>query len=46
MGSGSTGGQGSAVWNEMTIDTFTIPEPSSIALLGLGGIALIFRRRK
>ncbi|MEJ6571196.1 MAG: PEP-CTERM sorting domain-containing protein [Akkermansiaceae bacterium] len=24
----------------------TVPEPSSVALLGLGGLALILRRRK
>jgi hypothetical protein len=28
------------------IGTATVPEPSSAALLGLGGLALIFRRRK
>ncbi|BDS06103.1 hypothetical protein NT6N_11430 [Oceaniferula spumae] len=31
---------------DATITTVTVPEPSSAALLGLGGIALILRRRK
>ena len=40
-----------ASWDEIRIgDTFAdvagIPEPSSSALLGLGGLALILRRRK
>ena len=30
----------------VSLDVATIPEPSSIALLGLGGLALILRRRK
>ena len=36
-------------WGEtadVTFDVTTVPEPSSAALLGLGGLALIFRRRK
>jgi hypothetical protein len=28
------------------LNTLTIPEPSSAALLGLGGLALVLRRRK
>ena len=44
MGSGSRGGMGSAVWNKLTI--IAIPEPSSAALLGFGGLALTLRRRK
>jgi hypothetical protein len=28
------------------IDVFAVPEPSTTALLGLGGLALILRRRK
>ncbi len=31
---------------DLRFETVIIPEPSSIALLGLGGLALIFRRRK
>jgi hypothetical protein len=30
----------------ITIDTVVVPEPSSTALLGLGGLALLLRRRK
>lgn len=30
----------------VTFDTVVVPEPSSTALLGLGGLALILRRRK
>lgn len=41
---------GTNVWDEWTMQvsqTWTpVPEPSSAALLGLGGIALIFRKRK
>ncbi|MGJ8656211.1 MAG: PEP-CTERM sorting domain-containing protein [Akkermansiaceae bacterium] len=34
-------------FNELSIvDVTPVPEPSSVALLGLGGIALILRRRK
>ena len=37
-------------WNgnhfDFTVDVDAIPEPSSTALLGLGGLALIMRRRK
>ena len=32
--------------SEFSIDVTPIPEPSSTALLGLGGLALILRRRK
>ena len=43
--------QGSAVSSQALIDDVTldytpVPEPSSAALLGLGGLALILRRRK
>lgn len=44
-----TGYHASTVSNGMdniSIDVTTVPEPSSAALLGLGGLALIFRRRK
>ncbi len=43
-GATSSGGQGSTTWNALSVDT--VPEPSSTALLGLGGLALILRRRK
>jgi len=32
--------------NDVTFDVTPVPEPSSTALLGLGGLALILRRRK
>jgi len=31
--------------NTMTLDTYAIPEPSSMSLLALGGLALLRRRR-
>jgi hypothetical protein len=31
---------------EVSLSTSTVPEPSSTALLGLGGLALMFRRRR
>ena len=46
------GGGGSGTYNEnaggsnFTATFTTVPEPSSTALLGLGGLALILRRRK
>lgn len=43
-GSGSGAGQGSTTWNNINLSS--VPEPSSTALLGLGGLALILRRRK
>lgn len=46
FGSYSSGGMGSTTWNSVSIDTVAVPEPSSTALLGLGGLALILRRRK
>ncbi|MEJ6645876.1 MAG: PEP-CTERM sorting domain-containing protein [Akkermansiaceae bacterium] len=45
MGSGSSGGQGSGVWNSMVIETNPVPEPSSVLLSLLGGLALLRRRR-
>ena len=44
MGSGSTGGQGSGVWNSVVIET--IPEPTATALFGLGALSLMLRRRR
>lgn len=40
----SSGANREAFFREVTLET--IPEPSSTALLGLGGLALILRRRK
>jgi hypothetical protein len=34
------------VWDEVRLDIAAVPEPSTTALLGLGGLALILRRRK
>ncbi|HCI92814.1 MAG TPA: hypothetical protein DHV60_09740 [Verrucomicrobiales bacterium] len=33
-------------WDNVRLDIAPVPEPSSAALLGLGGLALILRRRK
>ena len=43
--SGPSGGERGSLAGFQIVDT-TIPEPSSTALLGLGGLALILRRRK
>lgn len=44
---GGTGGNGANVNDHQGILTFTaVPEPSSTTLIGLGGLALILRRRK
>ena len=43
-GATSGGGQGSTVWNNLSI--VGVPEPSTFALLGLGGLALVLRRRR
>jgi len=40
----SKGGSNNSVLNAIEVEP--VPEPSSAALLGLGGLALIFRRRK
>ncbi len=33
------------LWDNARLDAVTIPEPSAAALLGLGGLALLRRRR-
>ena len=45
---GQTGSSpmGSAAYSDVSFSTAAVPEPSSTALLGLGGLALIMRRRK
>ncbi|MGD1978142.1 MAG: hypothetical protein PVJ98_02010 [Akkermansiaceae bacterium] len=43
MGSGSTGGQGSGVWNSMTVEI--IPEPGSAMLALLSLFGLVRRKR-
>ena len=40
------GAAGNAGIDHVEIDFVPVPEPSSVALLGLGGLALILRRRK
>ncbi|WP_428835615.1 PEP-CTERM sorting domain-containing protein [Rubritalea halochordaticola] len=40
----SAGGQSRL--DNLSVVITSIPQPSSTALLGLGGLALIFRRRK
>ena len=35
---------GAVMVDEIVIDTICIPEPASLALLGLGGLALMRRR--
>ena len=41
-----TGGDSHGGWNEIRFGGDQVPEPSTTALLGLGGLALVFRRRK
>ncbi|WP_227021198.1 PEP-CTERM sorting domain-containing protein [Oceaniferula marina] len=43
-GGSSSGTSGEAMFKSVVVES--VPEPSSAALLGLGGIALILRRRK
>ena len=43
---GTTNTPRSSIAGIQIIDTTPVPEPSSTALLGLGGLALILRRRK
>jgi hypothetical protein len=42
----TTGGNAGVNMRGYTVTITAVPEPSSAALLGLGGVALIFRRRK
>jgi len=44
FGAGTSGGQGSAIWNELTV--VTVPEPASLLLpaAGLAGLAVVRRR--
>lgn len=45
--SGSTGGTGRQIdYADISLSYGVVPEPSSTALLGIGGLALILRRRK
>ncbi len=39
-------GTGGVSFDDITVSADVVPEPSSTALLGLGGLALILRRRK
>ena len=39
-------GGGDFATDLLIVDAVSVPEPSSTALLGLGGLALLFRRRK
>ena len=42
----SQGINGGATLGAVSLDSFVIPEPSSLALLGLGGLAMVLRRRR
>lgn len=42
----TSGGTGTGYIGGYLVETIPVPEPSSAALLGLGGLALILRRRK
>jgi hypothetical protein len=46
FGAGSSGGQGSAIWNEVSLAT--VPEPTTglLAIFGFLGVAMIRRRKK
>lgn len=46
MSDGSNSTQKSLIFDEVDVQGVAVPEPSSAALLGLSGLALILRRRK
>lgn len=46
VGGSSAATRGAVINGMQIVDTTVVPEPSSTALLGLGGLALILRRRK
>jgi hypothetical protein len=44
-GGGTIGSAGSFRVDDFTVNASAVPEPASLALLGLGGLALLRRRR-
>lgn len=44
FGTSSSSGQGSAIWNELELNT--LPEPATAGLVGMGAIVLMARRRR
>ena len=40
------GGSSAAIFDDITVNGVVVPEPSSAALLGLGGLALLARRKR
>jgi len=41
-----TDGDGGGIFDNFKIEGIAVPEPSSIALLGLGGLGILARRRR